>query len=173
MLIGIDNSEVVYKREKPKSIGNSVTIPNDIRNKEELEKILFVLTEQVTYRLRKENLLANVVNVQLRTKDFIDFSHQRKLENSISNTKEIYKVAEELLNEMFKKGMAIRLVGMRVDNLVDKNKQQLSLFDTKNDYKQNVIDNTIDSLKEKYGYNFVTRASNLNIEDIVKIRKKD
>ena len=69
--------------------------------------------------------------------------------------------------------MAIRLVGMRVDNLVDKNKQQLSLFDTKDNDKQNTIDNTIDRLKEKYGYNFVTRASNLNIENIVKIRKKD
>lgn len=173
MLIGIDNSEIIFEREKPKSIGNSVTTPNDVRNKEELEKILFALTEQVTYRLRKENLLANVVNVQLRTKDFVDFSHQKKLETSISNTKEIYKTAKELLNEMFKQGMAIRLVGMRVDNLVDKNNQQLSLFDTKDNDKQNTIDNTIDRLKEKYGYNFVTRASNLNIENIVKIRKKD
>lgn len=173
MRIGIDNSEVIFKKEKPKSIGNSVTIPNDVRNKEELEKILFALTEQVTYRLRKENLLANVVNVQLRTKDFIDFSHQKKLETSISNTKEIYIVAEELLNEMFKKGMAIRLVGMRVDNLVEKDQIQLSLFDDKTDEKQNTIDNTIDNLKEKYGYNFVTRAANLNIENIVKIRKKD
>lgn len=173
MRIGIDNSEVIFKKEKPKSIGNSVTIPNDVRNKEELEKILFALTEQVTYRLRKENLLANVVNVQLRTKDFVDFSHQKKLENSISNTKEIYKVAQELLNEMFKKGMAIRLVGMRVDNLIDKNKRQLSLFDDKSDEKQNKIDNTIDHLKEKYGYNFITRATNIDIENIVKIRKKD
>ncbi len=173
MLIGLDNTEVVYKREKPKSIGNSVTLPNDIRKKEELEKILFALTEQVTYRLRKEKLLANVVNVQLRTKDFVDLSHQKKLESSISNTKEIYIVAEKLLNEMFKQGMAIRLVGMRVDNLIDKNKQQLSLFDDKYEEKQNTIDITIDKLKERYGYELITRASNLNIENIVKIRKKD
>lgn len=173
MQIGIDDTEVIFKKERAKSIGNSVTMPNDVRDKEELGKILFALTEQVTYRLRKENLLANVVNVQLRTKDFVDFSHQKKLETSISNTKEIYKVAEELLNEMFKQGMSIRLVGMRVDNLVEKDKIQLSLFDDKNDEKQNKIDNTIDMLKEKYGYSFVTRASNLNIENIVKIRKKD
>lgn len=170
---GIDNSEIVTKRERPKSIGNSVTLPNDIRNKEELEKVLFALTEQVTYRLRKEKLLANVVNIQLRTKDFLDTSHQKKLETPVSNTKEIYSAAIQLLNEMFSKGTAIRLVGMRVDNLIDKNELQLSLFADKANEKQDKIDNTIDMLKDKYGYDFITRASKLELEKTVKIRRKD
>ncbi len=173
MQIGIDNTEVIFKREKPKSIGNSITMPNDIRDKEELEKVLLALTEQVTYRLRKEDLLASVVNVQLRTKDFIDFSHQKKLEIPISNTKEIYIVAEELLNEMFKKGMSIRLIGMRTDNLINKNELQLSLFDNKEDEKQNTIDRTVDKIKEKYGYDFITRAGNLNIENTIKIKRRE
>ena len=107
---GIDNSELVCIRERPKSIGNSVTLPQDLRTREEIEKILLTLAEQVAYRLRKEDLLANVVNVQLRTKDFKDFSHQRKLDYSLSNTKEIYNAAERLLKDMFVQGMAIRLV---------------------------------------------------------------
>lgn len=173
MLIGIDNSEVVYKRERPKSIGNSVTLPNDVRSKEKLEEVLFALTEQVTYRLRKEKLLAKVVNVQLRTKDFVDFSHQKKLETPISNTKEIFLEARSLLNEMFKQGMAIRLVGVRADNLVQKDELQLSLFSNNDNEKQDKLDNTIDKLKDKYGYDFITRASNLNLEKDVKIRRKD
>ena len=173
MLTGIDNSEVVYKKERPKSIGNSVTLPNDVRSKEKLEEVLFALTEQVTYRLRKEKLLATVVNVQLRTKDFVDFSHQKKLETPISNTKEIFTAAKILLNEMFKTGMAIRLVGVRADNLVEKNELQLSLFNNNDNEKQDKIDNAVDKLKEKYGYDFITRASNLNLEKYVKIRIKD
>ena len=102
MQTGIDNSEVVYIHEKPKSIGNSVTLPQDIRDKQKLEEIVLSLTEQVTYRLRKNELLASTVNVQLRTKDFKDFSHQKKLNSLISNTKEIYSCAKELLDEMFK-----------------------------------------------------------------------
>lgn len=39
--------------------------------------------------------------------------------------------------------------------------------------KQDKIDNTIDKLKEKYGYDFITRASELNIEKTVKIKRKD
>ena len=64
---GIDNSEVQYKFENPKGIGNSTTLPVDIIEISKLEEVLLALTEQVTYRLRKYNMLANVVNVQLRT----------------------------------------------------------------------------------------------------------
>ena len=173
MRIGIDNSDVIYKREKPKSIGNSVTLPNDIRTIEKLEEVLLTLTEQVTYRLRKEKLLANVVNVQLRTKDFVDFSHQKKLDTAISNTKEIYSVAKELLYEMFENGYAIRLVGIRVDDLTSKDQMQLSFFDNTSNEKQDRIDNTIDKLKEKYGYDFITRAGILNMEENIKWKRKE
>ena len=169
---GIDNSEVVYIREKPKSIGNSITLPYDIREKDKLDEIVLALTEQVAYRLRKQEMLANVVSVQLRTKDFKDVSHQKRLDTSVSNTKEIYASAKKLLDELFVQGMAIRLVGVRTDNLVEKGKQQLSLFDNKESEKQDTLDKTIDMLKEKYGYDFITRAGKLNAKNIVNIRKK-
>lgn len=171
---GIDNSEVQYKEEKPKSIGNSITLPMDISNKEELEEVLVALTEQVAYRLRKQELLANVVNVQLRTKDFEDFSHQTKLYSATSSTKEILKNAKSLLNEMFKQGMFIRLIGVRVDNLVSKDEMQISLFgDSENEKKQKNLDRVIDSLNEKYGYDSIMRAGKLNSNEIArKIRKE-
>ena len=171
---GIDDSEVQYIQEKPKSIGNSVTLPMDINNIEQLEEILLALTEQVSYRLRKQNMVANVVNVQLRTKDFQDSSHQAKLDNSTSSTKEIFKKAKLLLNEMFKNGMFIRLIGVRVDSLVPKDEMQISLFgNSENDEKQKKLDNVIDLLNEKYGVNSITRAGKLNAQKIVKIVNKN
>ncbi|MBQ2937744.1 MAG: DNA polymerase IV [Clostridia bacterium] len=171
---GIDNSEVQYIQEKPKSIGNSVTLPMDIANIEQLEEVLLSLTEQVAYRLRKQDMVANVVCVQLRTKEFEDFSHQAKLDNPTSSTKEIIKKAKQLLSEMFKQGMFIRLIGVRIDNLVPKDGMQLSLFgNTKNDEKQKKLDSVIDLLNEKYGYNSITRAGKLKSDEIVKIVKKE
>ena len=158
---GIDNSEVKYIREKPKGIGNSITLPQDISDINKLEEILLNIADQVAYRLRKENLVANVVNVQLRTKNFVDTSHQKKLPYATSNTKQIYNVAKELLRELYKKGTAIRLVGLRVDNLEEKNQMQLSIFDTQEEKKLDKLDETIDKLKEKYGYNFIKRGSSL------------
>ena len=110
---GIDNSEVNYLEEKPKGIGNSVTLPMDICDKEKLEEILLTLAEQVAYRLRRYDMYANVVNVQLRTKEFKDFSHQKKMPNANSNTKDIYNTAKELLEEMYKKRYFYTISGVK------------------------------------------------------------
>ena len=168
---GIDNSEVKYIQEKPKGIGNSVTLPIDVREKVALEKVILTLVEQVAYRLRKYNMYANVVNVQLRTSEFKDFSHQKKLSSSTANTKDIYNTAKELLNEMYKNGTPIRLVGVRVDNLVEKGEVQISLFgNTENEKKQEKLDSVVDQLKQKYGYNSITRAGKLHSEDVIKLK---
>ena len=167
---GIDNTSVNYIKEKPKGIGNSVTLPQDINNIEDIEKVLLTLAEQVAYRLRSYKMYANVVNVQLRTKDFKDFSHQKKLLNSTSNTKDIYSVAKELLKEMYKKGTFIRLVGLRVDKLIDEDEVQMSLFRGEADKKQEKIDKVVDTLKQKYVDNSVTRAGKLHSEEIIKLK---
>lgn len=167
---GIDNSEVNYKFEKPKGIGNSTTLPVDISDIPKLEEVLLALTEQVTYRLRKYGLLANVVNVQLRTKDFEDKTHQRKLVQATSSTKDIYIQAKELLHEMYKIGTPIRLIGMRVDNLIEKDELQLSFFNQENTEKQDKIDKVVDELKQKYGYNTITRAGKLHSEEKIKLK---
>ena len=171
---GMDNSEVKYQKEKPKGIGNSVTLPEDISNIDKLEEILLALTEQVTYRLRKQKMLARVVNVQLRNKDFVDTSHQRKLPNATASTKEIFMYAKELLEQMYRKGTPIRLIGVRVDDLTDTEEMQISLFqDEVKNQKQEKLDKTIDQLKEKYGYNLITRAGKMGVEDFIKFRKED
>ena len=167
---GIDNSEVAYKQGKPKGVGNSITLPQNITEIDKLEEVLLALTEQVTYRLRKYDLLANTVSVQLRTKDFEDTSHQSKLLTATASTKEIYEKAKKLLHQMYCRPMAIRLVGVRVDNLIEKDILQLSLFDNKENKKQEKLDKVIDELKNKYGYNKVTRAGELNAGDILKLK---
>jgi len=166
---GIDESKVNYLPQKPKGIGNSITLPKDVNSREEIYSIILALVEQVAYRLRKENMLAGTVNIQLRTKEFMDFSHQGKLGVPTCNTKEIYEKAKVLLDEMYKGNISIRLVGVRVDGLIEKGKGQISLFEinNKND-KQEKIDKTIDLLKEKFGYDAVTLAGKLNIREVVK-----
>ena len=166
---GIDESEVVYKYEEPKSIGNSTTLAKDVQNIDLLNEILLALAEHVTYRLRKYNMIASVVCVGLRTNEFKDFSHQGKLDFSTANTKDIYLKAKELLKSMYK-GEAIRLISLRVDKLTNEDENQLSLFNTEAKKKQEKLDKTIDNLKEKYGYTSITRAGKLEIEKNIKFK---
>ena len=118
------------------------------------------LVEKVAYRLRKENMYATVVNVQLKNKDFKNYSHQKKLMGRTDSTTEILSVAKLLLKELFN-GEAIRLIGVRVDGLVEKEEMQLSIFDMREDSKNKKLDDTMDKLKEKFGSNILTRATEL------------
>ena len=89
---------------------------------------------------------------------------------SSENLNELWSKAKELLEEMYKPGTFIRLVGLRVDNLVDKDEVQLSLFSNEDDEKQEKLDNVVDKLKEKYGYNSITRAGKLHSEEVIKFK---
>jgi len=169
---GVDNSEVNYKQEKPKGIGNSITLPMDISEIEKLEEVLLALTEHVAYRLRKHGMLAKVVNVQIRTNEFKDFTHQGKLNEVTCSTKIIYEKAKSLLKEMLKEKKMIRLVGIRVDNLIEKDEMQISLFNAANTEKLERLDNVLDSLNQKYGYNSVTRAGKMDVQKIMKLKEE-
>ena len=154
---GIDTSTVNNKKEKPKSIGNSVTLPRDLSNMEDIKKVILELVEQVSYRLRRENLKARTVSVILRTRDFRDFSHQKKLDFLTCSTNIIYNKSIEILQEMYVEEF-YRLVGVRVDNLQDKENEQISFLENITDKKQEKLDGILDNLKGKYGSNMITRA---------------
>ena len=169
---GIDNEPVTVNNEKPKGIGNSVTLPQDVSNIEKLEETLLALTEQVAYRLRKQELLANVVNVQIKTNDFKTFSHQRKMDEPTDSTKYIYNEAKKLLEFLYNNSInkQIRLIGVRVDNLEDKEQMQMSLF-SKTDLekeKQKKVDKAVDAIKEKFGYEIITRAGKMKADKLLR-----
>lgn len=154
---GIDNSEVICEETMPKSIGNSITLPYDTKDTERLNQVILTLSEQVAYRLRKQGLLASVVCVQIKTKNFEIFNHQKKLAFATDETKEIYNLAKDLLL-ILKKNYYIRLLGVRVDNLVEKSEHQISFFEKQNDSKDKKLDIVMDKIKQKYGYNSINHA---------------
>lgn len=173
---GIDNEPVTVNNDKPKGIGNSVTLPQDVSNIEKLNETLLSLAEQVAYRLRKQELLANVVNVQIKTNDFKTFSHQRKMDEPTDSTKYIYSESKKLLETLYNNSInkQIRLIGLRVDNLEGKDQMQLSLFNQidKNKEKQRKVDKAIDEIKEKFGYEIITRAGKMKADKLLRNNKE-
>ena len=167
---GIDDSEVNYLKQKPKGVGNSTTVSQDITNIEKIEEVLLALTEHTTYRLRKYNMVGSVVSVQLRTSDFKNYSHQRKLNFATNSTKEIFKVAKDLVRQLYK-NEPIRLIGIRIDNLCDEEEKQISLFEDINIKKQEKLDKVVDNIKDKFGYEIITRAGDM--KQTKNINRKD
>ena len=87
------------------------------------------------------------------------------METATNSTKMIYEEAKKLLDELYK-GIPIRLIGVRVDGLSKKDEIQMSLFDNKQNEKQERIDFVLDKIKDKYGYNAITRAGKIDLEEM-------
>ena len=161
---GIDNSIVDSSYNEPKGISNEITLDRNIEDKNEVYHYLLLLSESVAMRLRKQNKYAKVIAVIIKNKYFIRKTHQKTLNNHTNNTNEIYEFSKKIYDEM-QNDDAIRLIGIRLDNLTDKTEEQLSLFDnvTKKENDSN-LDNVLDYLKDKYGNDIICKAS-LNKSD--------
>lgn len=165
---GRDDRPVKSEASAPKGISNSTTLSKDVQNIEELKRLVSQIAENVSIALRKEKKYAYVVGVTLKDNFFRTFSHQVKLKNATDLTLEIRKTAFQLLQEMYH-GEAIRLVGVRLDHLVEQSAHQVSLFEDlqeRNESKQ--LDVTIDSLKERFGHDIIQNG----LSNDRKIRRK-
>ena len=163
---GIDDSEVVSDESTPKGISNEITLTSDISEQSKLTENLLFLSEKVGLRLRKENKFAYVVAVILKDKYFKRRTHQKKLENPVSTSKEIFEVSKKILNEMWNDD-SVRLIGIRLDKLTEKVVIQPSLFDTIEENKNDIsLEKTLDQLKEKYGTKIISRASLRDKKDV-------
>ena len=156
---GIGSDFVNSIPDKPKGIGNETTLDHNIINKEDLYPYLLALSENVCLRLRRQDKYAYVVVVTLKDKFFKRRSHQKKLINATNITEEVYNISKEILSEMDTED-GIRLIGVRLDNLVDSSNHQVSLFeslDVRED--NNALEKTVDFIKEKYGFKSIKKAS--------------
>ena len=167
MANGIDDSKVISETTSPKGISHEITLIKDVSEIELLFPYLMELSEKVALRLRKEKKYTNTVCVIIKDNYFKRKTHQRKLKNATNITLEIYNVAKEILKEM--EISNVRLIGIRLDNLVTNKDYQTSLFESvevrDSDEK---FDSVIDSLKDKYGEKIITKASLKGVNNIRK-----
>lgn len=155
---GINNDRVVSEEIACKGISNEITLQKDVTNKVELYDKLLFLSNKVGLRLRKQNRYAYVVAVIIKDKYFKRKTHQKKLLNPINSSIDIFEISKQILNDMWNDD-SVRLIGIRLDNLVENYNYQKSLFE--NDEKINTnsnLDKALDKLKEKYGDKIIENA---------------
>lgn len=156
---GIDYSPVVSEVVDPTSISNEITLSQDVTNKIVLYSYLDALASQVALRLRKQKKYAHVIVVVLKDYKFRRKQHQKKIMNATNITKEIFEVSKEILDEMYDE-TPVRLVGIRLDGLVDTVSYQPSLFeDTDSRIHDEVVDNLLDTLQDKYGFDVIKKGN--------------
>ncbi len=161
---GVDKTPVRPNYENTKSFGNSITLPYDYKDRDEIKKVILFLTEEVCSRMRKKGFKAGRVGLTLKDHMFSRENHSKVLQTYCYSTEDIYNAILELFAR-FWKNESIRLVGVSVSKLeLYDYATQLSFLDNVGRAKKEKANIAIDKIRNKYGMDAIKRASLLNTD---------
>ena len=159
---GYDDSPVkVENTHAPiKSVGNSTTTPRDLLTDEDVKIVIYMLSESVAARLRKNGFRCRVVEISVRDNELYSFTRQHKIMNATNITAEIAEEAYRIFKENYTWQKPIRSVGVRGADLVTDNYwEQIDLFmNMEQREKQMKVDSAIDVLRKRFGYFCIQRG---------------
>ncbi|MEG1527612.1 MAG: DNA polymerase IV [Clostridia bacterium] len=144
-----------------KSVGHGTTTKIDMSNLTMAKQTIYALSELVATRLRRYKLKANVVQINIRFNDLSHRVHQTTLSSPTYTAGLIAETAYKLLKYIYNPNvdLAMRTITISTSKLICVNeiKQQLSIYDELPS-KYEKIEETVDKIRTKYGYNTLTRA---------------
>jgi DNA polymerase-4 len=153
---GIHEGEVINYHEA-KSISTENTFEENTMDMDFLMAELVRMTERVGYELRQDNKTAGCVAVKIRYPDFETTSRQVTIPYTFYDDELIAK-AKELFHKLYRKGYAIRLLGVRLSELTGEAIQTNLFQDTQ---KKNQLYKAIDDVKNKYGKYSIVKAGGI------------
>jgi DNA polymerase-4 len=145
----------------PKSVSRETTLARDLRDPEELEAILSLLTARVAGQLREEQLVGRTVTLKLRHDDFRTVTRRRTLETATDLDAELYDAARSLFREAFeevrRRNRGVRLIGIAATNLGVA--AAADLFEPPERQRLRELSVAVDKVRGKYGFGAVTPGS--------------
>ena len=165
---------LVHQDKEIKSIGHMYTLPKQYREPKFFLPVLYKLCEMVARRLRRKELMGNVIHAYAHDENYDGFGKSVKLKYFIRDGREIFLEAARLFDECSKNSATdqrtyqrqisgIKLIGITIAGLRPY-VNQLSLFG--DDERQKRLLEALDKVNAKYGDFTVFRAPILAAKDV-------
>ncbi len=147
----------VRNEDEIKSVGHMYTLPQEFRKQEFFMPVLYKLCEMVGRRLRRKNLMGNIISCYCRDKNYEGFGDSKKLGYFVQDGREIFLESSRLISKPLRAsvGREIKLVGVTVAG-VRPYVKQLSLFGDVEQQRRLV--GALDVINNKYGEFTLMRA---------------
>ena len=158
---GIDNRKVEPYQER-KSIGSERTFEKDTIDVVKLRNIISAMAENLAYQLRKGDKLCACITVKVRYSDFNTHTLQAKIPYTSADHILIAK-SLELFDKLYNRRLLIRLIGVRLSDLVSGG-FQMNLFEDTEELAN--LYQAMDRLRNRYGNDAVKRANGLEIHSL-------
>src|ERR1022692_4372234 len=150
----------VGEHTDPKSISHEHTFDEDTSDLERLQSTLMRLSEMVGRRLREGGYFARTIQLKLRYKDFTTLTRAQSLEQSTQMDHEIFEQVRRLFLRNWKKGAAVRLLGVQTSNF-EAGPAQLDLLEQARDDRWQKVLAAADHLRDKFGESTIGLATGM------------
>lgn len=174
---GIDQS-LIQDKKKYRPISRSFSVGQVLFQdyyRDTAPQIILEMSDTLAERLRAINKKVMVVHLGVgynRDSGYLSFSRQKKLSEPINLGSDIAKVCMSIFDKYYH-DEPIRRIHIAVSGLTENQGVQLSLFeDNEKKIKEEMLSNTLDKIKRKYGKNSVRRASTELEHSTAKSRNK-
>ncbi len=119
-----DDARMVTPRRGPdepdRSIGADETFSRDTDDEAVVRRELLRLSTKVAARMRSAQVSGRTVTLKVRFHDFTTITRSRTLRDTTDSTQQVYATATQLFAALGLQRARIRLVGVRVEGLIDK-----------------------------------------------------
>lgn len=145
-------------RSELKSVGNSMTCPEDLYKFEDIKRMLYVLSESVAARMKDAGLgKADTVHLWVRDKELQSYGWQKKVRPT-ALVGEIAEAAYALFRERYTARRAVRGLGVTASGF-DNGVEQLTFDSLGGDYEKKAkAEEAVAKIREKYGYSKLQRG---------------
>ena len=141
-----------------KSVGAETTFDEDVAEPERIRRELLRLSEKVGARLRAGGHCGRTIGVKLRTAEFRTLTRARTLPEPTDTSRVIYLTACRLYEAAGLERVPLRLVGVRVENLVAGGTPlQLALDETEGGWRE--AERAMDRVSRRFGRGAIRPAS--------------
>ncbi|MBE9486664.1 MAG: DNA polymerase IV [Chloroflexi bacterium] len=159
---GIDHSPVLSPEQEAevKTVGHSMTLKQDISARDEIARFLLQLSEMVGRRARRYGVSGRTVTLTVRYADFSTFSRQQIQAEPICRSEELYQAALRILDRLLLT-QPVRLLGVRLSNLQDRDQQLLLLPEER---RRRQLTEALDQVNDRHGEFSVMSGSLLEVK---------
>jgi DNA polymerase-4 len=163
-----EDPRVVESDYEAKSVGAEETFDRDIEDEETIETYLLGQAERVAARLRRTGVVASGVTLKYKYEDFQLVTRQRVIEPT-NDGLALFEAVRKLLQE-HRPNRPIRLCGVSAHSLGPPPPKEL--FAKPND-KRDRLNAVLDSVRDKFGRDAITRARLLTLDEEATEELKD
>jgi DNA polymerase-4 len=169
---GLNDSPVNPEQEPNKSIGHTTTLPHDFTLAADIRRVFLNLADQVARRMRRQQLVAQTVQITIRDPDMKTITRSATLEAPTEQADEVYACAWNLFEQQWTTGVPVRLLGITLQNLKPRGGAavQLDLFSYEQHPRKERLTKAMDGIRDKYGENAIVTAGMIGNDPSVLLR---